>query len=82
MPNHRTTNPRNAEEAKKFADVAQLASQLPIITEEQAAILLQISMPSLQRLRRLHNLPTICAGSRVIRYPRAELLEALKNIPR
>ncbi len=80
MAFRKTNRPQTAEEIRKFVDIAQQASALPFITEEQAACLLQISIPQMIRLRIKHNLPHFKVGTRLIRYDREKLLLALQDI--
>ena len=76
----KTNKPNSMEEAQKLADTVQQASVLPIITEEQAACLLQVSIPQMIRLRIKHNLPHFRVGTRLIRYDRVKLMETLQNL--
>lgn len=78
MAFRKTNKPNSTEEASLFAEQAQQAAQLPIITEEQAALLLQISLPQMVRLRIKYNLPHFKAGVRLVRYDRLKLFEALQ----
>lgn len=76
----KTNHPTTSEEAKKFAEIAIEASRLPFITEEQAAVLLQVSMPQMARMRKQYKLPAMLVGNRTYRYPREELILALKTV--
>ena len=68
-------------EATDIIVQTRLAAALPIITESQAAMLLQISVLQMRRLREMYNLPHFRAGRSAIRYNREELLSSLQNLP-
>lgn len=68
-------------EATDIIVQTRLAASLPIITEAQAAMLLQISVLQMRRLREMYNLPHFRAGRSTIRYNREELLAALQTLP-
>ena len=58
----------------------RMANALPFITEAQAALLLQVSLIQMRRLREQYNLPHFRAGRSAVRYKREELLKALQNL--
>lgn len=67
-------------EATDIIVQTRLAAALPIITESQAAMLLQISVLQMRRLREMYNLPHFRAGRSTVRYNREELLSSLQNL--
>lgn len=74
-----TCNPKTVQEAEALAAQAYAAMNAPIITEQQAAILLQTSVMQMHRLRDQLKLSHLRLGRNSVRYVRETLMKELSN---
>lgn len=80
MSDRRTVAPKSVEATERYIQQIKLAESLPILTEEQAASLLQVSMMHLRRLRERNVIPCLRIGKSTVRYVKADLMEAIRTL--